>query len=92
MPAVVDHDDFGAAAESLPDIESEQHHLTLEGAWHLRENLSVKLDYQYWSYSQDDWALNGISPSTIDKVLTLGEQEADEGLHYIGTSVVYRWR
>ncbi|WP_279246541.1 MtrB/PioB family decaheme-associated outer membrane protein [Candidatus Litorirhabdus singularis] len=90
--------DFAAGTASgvdttpLPDAESEQHHLLLEAAWHLRDNLSLQLAYQYWNYSQDDWALAGVTTSSIDKVLTLGEQEADESLHYIGTSVIYRWQ
>ena len=79
-------------AEPLPDNETSQHHLLLEADYSLRENLAIKINYQYWKYEQDDWAINGVTPSTIDKVLTLGEQEADEDLHYIGASVVYRWQ
>ena len=82
----------GVDTTPLPDTESEQHNLQLEAAWHLRDNLSLQLDYQYWNYNQDDWALAGVTVSSIDKVLNLGEQEADESLHYIGTSVIYRWQ
>lgn len=83
----------GLASQDLPaDDDSEQHHLLLEGAWHLREDLSIKVNYQYWSYDSEDWAINKLGPTSIDKVLTLGEQEADEDLHYIGTSIIYRWQ
>ena len=91
-------DDFGSGGaadigvQPLPNQDTTQHHLSLSGAWALRENLSLTLDYQYWNYDADDWAINGVTPSTIDKVLTLGEQEIDEDLHYIGTSIVFRWR
>jgi MtrB/PioB family decaheme-associated outer membrane protein len=85
-------DDGDIVAEPLPDDESTQHHLTLEGVYDLRDNLSIRVNYQYWRYDQDNWAINGVTPTTIDKVLTLGEQEADEDLHYIGTSVIYRWQ
>jgi MtrB/PioB family decaheme-associated outer membrane protein len=86
---------YGASdivAEPLPDNETTQHHLVLEGDYALRENIALKVNYQYWKYEQDDWAIHDISSSTIDKVLTLGEQEADEDLHYIGASVIYRWQ
>jgi MtrB/PioB family decaheme-associated outer membrane protein len=83
----------GMSSDPLPaDDETEQHHLVLEGIWHYRENLSIKLDYQYWSYEDEDWAINGVAPNSIDKVLSLGEKEADEDLHYIGTSIIYRWQ
>jgi MtrB/PioB family decaheme-associated outer membrane protein len=78
--------------ESLGDEDTEQHHLLLEGAWHMRENLSIKVNYQYWSYEGNDWAINGVTPNSIDKVLTLGEKEPDEDVHYIGTSIIYRWQ
>jgi MtrB/PioB family decaheme-associated outer membrane protein len=79
-------------AEPLPDNETHQHHVLVEGAWSWRENIDIKLNYQYWKYEQDDWAIHNVAPDTIDKVLTLGEQEADEDLHYIGASVIYRWQ
>lgn len=58
----------------------------------MRDNLSIKFDYQYWSFDREDWAIHDLGPTSIDKVLTLGEQEADEDLHYIGTSIIYRWQ
>ncbi|MEP5763866.1 MAG: MtrB/PioB family decaheme-associated outer membrane protein [Halieaceae bacterium] len=83
----------GLSSQPLPaDDDSQQHHFILEGAWHYREDLSFKLNYQYWNYDSEDWATNGVSQNSIDKVLTLGEKEADEDLHYIGTSIIYRWQ
>jgi MtrB/PioB family decaheme-associated outer membrane protein len=81
----------GLSDDPLPsDYENEMHHLILEGAWHYRENMSIGLNYQYWNYDSDDWA--SVAPDTIDKVLTLGAEPADEDLHYIGTSIIYRWQ
>jgi MtrB/PioB family decaheme-associated outer membrane protein len=90
-----DFDTGGASdlqAEPLPDNEATQHHLLLEAGWHLYEQTTIKFSYQYWSYDSDDWAIHDVTSTSIDKVLTLGEQEADEDLHYVGTSIVYRWR
>jgi opacity protein-like surface antigen len=74
------------------DYESEMHHLILEGTWHFRDNLSLAVNYQYWNFDSEDWAISGVSQDSIGKVLSLGEQPADEDLHYIGTSIIYRWQ
>lgn len=74
------------------DYESEMHHLVLEGTWHFRDNLSLAVNYQYWNFDSEDWAISGVSQDSIGKVLSLGEQPADEDLHYIGTSIIYRWQ
>ncbi len=79
------------SAEPLPeDYETEMHHAILEGTWQFRENLAVGINYQYWNYDSDDWAF--VAPTALDKVLTLGATPADEDLHYIGTSIIYRWQ
>ena len=62
------------------------------GSYTLRDHLTINVNYQYWNYDSEDWAINNLGPTSIDKVLTLGEQEADEDLHYIGTSIIYRWQ
>jgi hypothetical protein len=83
----------GLSDEPLPsDYENEMHHLILKGVWHYRENMSIGLNYQYWNYDSEDWAVNGVNENTLDKVLTLGVEPADEDLHYIGTSIIYRWQ
>jgi hypothetical protein len=83
----------GLSSDPLPsDYENTMHHLILEGVWHYRENMSIGLNYQYWNYDSEDWAVNGVDENTIDKVLTLGVEPADEDLHYIGTSIIYRWQ
>ncbi len=91
-----DFSDGGGTGLVLQDLpandESDQHHLIVEGAYHLRENLSITVNYQYWNYDSEDWAINNLGMTSIDKVLTLGEQEADEDLHYISTSITYRWK
>ncbi|MFV8819616.1 MtrB/PioB family decaheme-associated outer membrane protein [Haliea sp. E17] len=76
----------------LPDIETRLHQLTIGGQWHLRDDLSLALDYQYYRYQSDDWAWQGVAPNTLDKVLGFGERNPNEAVNYIGASVIYRWR
>ena len=67
-------------------------HFVASGTWHMREDLSLKMDYQYYRYSSDDWALQGVQADTIDKVLTFGARNPNEQIHYVGVSAIYRWK
>jgi MtrB/PioB family decaheme-associated outer membrane protein len=80
------------AASDLPDVDTTLHHVEASGTWHLDTNLSLKLDYQYYSYESDDWAWENMQADTIGKVLTFGQDNPDEDLHYVGASVIYRWQ
>ena len=58
----------------------------------MRDDLSLKLDYQYYRYSSDDWALQDVQADTIDRVLTFGARTPNEKIHYVGLSVLYHWQ
>jgi hypothetical protein len=58
----------------------------------VRDNLSLKLDYQFYSYKTDDWAWDNVQPNTIGKVLTFGQGNPNDDINYIGASVIYRWQ
>ena len=86
---------YGAAdlaPEDLPTVETTLHHLTASGTWQMREDLSLKLEYQYYDYESNDWALQGVAADSIDNVLTFGAQNPDEDIHYVGVSAIYRWQ
>ncbi len=87
--------DAGAAdlmPEDLPDVETRLHQVTAGGEWLFRENLSLALEYQYYRYSSDDWSWQGVQTDTIGKVLTFGERNPNEQIHYVGASVRYHWQ
>ena len=71
-------------------METRLHHFTTSGTWHMSEQLSLKLDYQYYRYTSDDYTYTG-SAASIDKVLTLGARNPNEQIHYVGASAIYRW-
>ena len=79
-------------ASDLPAVETRLHHIEANGTWHLRDTLSLKLDYQYYRYKSDDWAWQDVQTDTLGKVLTFGERNPNEQIHYVGLSVIYRWR
>ena len=78
--------------QDLPEVETRLHHLETRGSWHVREYLSLTLQYQYYRYSSDDWARRDLQPDTLGKVLSFGERNPNEKIHYMGLSVVYRWQ
>ena len=79
-------------AGDLPNVNTSLHHVQASGTWQMRKDLSFKLDYQYYRYSSDDWALQGVQANTIDKVLTFGAKNPNEQIHYVGVSAIYRWQ
>lgn len=85
---------YGAAdvnPQDLPSVDTTLHHFQTSGTWHMRADLSLRLDYQYYRYSSNDWALQNVRADTIDKVLTFGASNPNEQIHYVGVSAIYRW-
>jgi MtrB/PioB family decaheme-associated outer membrane protein len=82
----------GLADSDLPDVETSLHQVEANGIWALRDNLSLQIDYRYFRYSSDDWARRNVRADTISKVLTFGERNPNEQIHYLGASVIYRWQ
>jgi hypothetical protein len=76
----------------LPDVTSRLHHFQARSSWHLREALSLQLEYQYYHFESDDWAWDDVAADTIDKVLSFGQSNPDEDIHYVGAAVIYRWQ
>ncbi|RLA58908.1 MAG: hypothetical protein DRR04_09845, partial [Gammaproteobacteria bacterium] len=79
-------------ASDLPDVNTRLHRVEASGIWHMQENLSLQLDYQYYRYKTDDWAWKNVQADTIDKVLGFGQTNPNENIHYVGASVIYRWQ
>jgi MtrB/PioB family decaheme-associated outer membrane protein len=79
-------------ASDLPDVDTRLHQFEASGVWHMRDNLSVQLDYQFYSYKTDDWAWKNVQADTINTVLTFGQDNPNEDIHYVGASVIYRWQ
>ncbi|MBD1390268.1 MtrB/PioB family decaheme-associated outer membrane protein [Neiella sp. HB171785] len=78
------------SAIALPDINQDQHHVDVSALYHFRDDLSLKLNYQYFRYSTDDWAYANVGVGSIDKVLGSGQHNTNEQVHLVGLSVIYR--
>ena len=79
-------------ASDLPNVNTHLHHVQASGIWQMQDNLSLQLDYQYYNYTTDDWAWEGVQADTIARVLTFGQTNPNEDIHYVGASVIYRWQ
>ena len=90
--------DFSAVAAadldpaSLPSVDTRLHQFDASGLWHWQEAVSFRLQYRYYRYQSNDWAWSGVAANTVDKVLTFGQRNPNETVHYVGLSVLYRWQ
>jgi MtrB/PioB family decaheme-associated outer membrane protein len=90
-------DDLGSGGAAdidttpLPDVTSQEHRLRWLTRYHLRENLSVEGEYQFYHFEAEDWAIDGVLPDTVDKVISTGRSSADDDIHYFRVSLSYRF-
>ena len=74
----------------LPNLETTQHNILLRATYQLRDRVSLKFDYRYYRYEEDNWAIDGVRFDTLDKVLWTGESSPDDDIHFFQASVLYR--
>lgn len=79
------------SGEDLPDVTSDLHHLKFTGSYHYSPKLSLKLNYEYYRFDNEDWALDGVEESTMDKVLSLGLTAPNEVINILSLSTMYRF-
>ncbi|MDZ7782837.1 MAG: MtrB/PioB family decaheme-associated outer membrane protein [Halioglobus sp.] len=82
----------GTFTTDLPDVDTLLHHVRAGGTWHVTRDVSLQVDYRYYNYESDDWAWENVQADTLDKVLTFGQDNPDEAIHYVGISAIYRWQ
>ena len=78
-------------AANLPDLESKLTGVRLHGTYALKENLSVRLDYMYQRYRENDWAIDGIGVATLPSVLGLGAEEQDYNVNVFAATLRYEF-
>lgn len=80
------------AATDLPDVDTLFHLVEASGVMQLQENLSLELAYKFHHYKTNDWAWDNVQANTIDKVLTFGQTNPNDDIHYVGAAIIYHWR
>ena len=77
--------------EPLPDLKTKLHSLNISANYRFLENMRLQLRYRYEFFNTDDFALDNISPDSIDEVLSLGNSSPDYNAHVVGVSVFYEF-
>ena len=84
----IDFDDVSVTP--LPDLESELDNIEIYAELDYSENLTYRASYAYEVYEEKNWNLDGVTPSTIDNVLTLGETSPDYRIGVLWMTLKYR--
>ena len=75
----------------LPDLVTRFHRAEAYATYHFAEALSLRLSYVYEKYHEDDWTVDGVTPSTISSVLSLGQKNLSYEANMVVTSLRYRF-
>lgn len=75
----------------LPESHSRMHHLKIMVEHAVNSDFSIKVGYQYYRDAGANWSKDAVQQNSINKVLTFGETLPNEVVHYLSTSVIYRW-
>lgn len=78
-------------SDPLPDLKTTLHSLSLRANYRILENTRLQLSYRYEFFVTDDYALDNISPDSIDEVLSLGNESPDYNAHVVGLSAIYEF-
>jgi MtrB/PioB family decaheme-associated outer membrane protein len=76
-------------ARSFPTSESTLFDASVQAEVRITDHVKTRVGYMFESFEVEDWAVDGVDPSTINEVLTLGEESPDYDAHLIGFSVEY---
>ena len=82
----------GAGSDSFPDLESELDDVRLKLSYQRSEQLEINLNLRYQRFVAEDWAIEGVRPSTIPVVLSLGAQPYSPEQFVIGIGARYLWQ
>jgi len=79
-------------AIDFPDLKTTIHSLNLHGDYHLKDDVTMRMNYRFEYFSNDDWALDGIGQADIARVIWTGQGSPDYKDHVVGFSVVYKFK
>ncbi len=73
----------------FPELTTDLTSVKLYATYRLATALSLNAAFVHETYKVDDWSIDGVTPSAIPTVLTLGEQTLDYDVNVITVSVRY---
>jgi len=81
----------GASNPAFPEMNAKLDTLKLYATYVMKKNMSLQAGYWYERYDTRDWMLEGVAPSTIPNVLTLGLQPPQYHVNVVRLSVRYKF-
>lgn len=78
-------------ADELPDLQFRQQTLQTFGRYRVNDQFSVQVDYRHDRLRSRDYALDGVSATTLPELLSLGGESAHYSAQFIGTRLLYRF-
>jgi MtrB/PioB family decaheme-associated outer membrane protein len=85
----IDINSASGGDSQFPDLTSTLDHLRLKLAYQYSDRAQITARIVYQSFSVDDWALEGVGPSTIPEVLSLGAQPYNDDQFIVGIGYRY---
>jgi len=80
-----------ASLGQYPDLETKLSSLNLFARYNYSEAVALKLSYWYQKYDADNWATDGVGPTSVPDVLLLGVDTQDYDVNVITASLAYRF-
>jgi hypothetical protein len=81
-----------ASLGQYPDLETTLNSLKLFARYHYSPAIAIKLSYWYQKYDGDNWAVDGVTPTSAPDILLLGEDTQDYSVNVITASLAYRFQ
>lgn len=85
-----------SAGVPYPDTKSTQHNVSVHGDYWFTEHFSMRVGYLFAKFDQDDWALDGIGPTSLTcgppgSACVIGSGRGSEGYaaHVVSWALVY---
>jgi MtrB/PioB family decaheme-associated outer membrane protein len=81
----------GAGNPDFPHVTANLDSLKLYATYRLKENMSLQAGYWMERYDSRDWMLDGVAPSTIPNMLTMGLQAPQYHVNVVRLSLRYKF-
>jgi hypothetical protein len=75
----------------FPDLTTALNSAKLYVDFRPKQKLALRLTYWYEDYQSDDWALDGVAPTTISNVLAFGQETPSYSLNVVTLSARYEF-
>lgn len=75
-----------------PTNKSELHALSIQNEFEILENLTFRMGYLFQRLRSSDWAIDGVTPSTLEEVVAAGNNSPDYTAHVGTWSLIFRFQ